>query len=86
MVVGVEHVLRENNHITLDEVVSELSISHGSAHHIIHNVLGVHKVSVRWVPRQLTPELKEQRVDGCEELLRHYEIEGDAFLQRVVTG
>ena len=59
MVVGVKRVLRENRRITLDEVVSELNISHGSAHHIIHNVLGFHKVSARWVARQLTHELKE---------------------------
>ena len=56
MVAGVEHILRENCRITLDEVVSELNISHGSAHHIIHNVLGFRKVSARWVPRQLTPK------------------------------
>ena len=54
-----ERMLRENRHITLDDVVSELNISHGSAHHIIHNMLGIHKVSARWVPSQLTPELKE---------------------------
>ena len=59
MVAGVERMLRESRCITLDEVVSELNISHGSAHHIIHNMLGFCKVSARWVPRQLTPELKE---------------------------
>ena len=59
MVAGVERVLMENRHITLDKVVSQLNISHGSAHHVIHNVLGFHKVSARWMPRQLTPELKE---------------------------
>ena len=60
MVAGVKCMQRENRRITLDEVVSELNISHGSAHHIIHNMLGFRKVSARWVPRQLTPELKEQ--------------------------
>ena len=59
MVAGVECVLWENRHITLDEVVSELNISHGSAHHIIHNVLGFRKVSARSVPRQLALKLKE---------------------------
>ncbi len=59
MAAGVERVLRVNRRITLDEMVSELNISHGSAHHIIHNVLGFRKVSARWVPRQLTPEVKE---------------------------
>ena len=58
MVARVEHVLRGNRRITLDEVVSELNISHGSAHHIIHNVLEFCKVSARWVPRQLAPKLK----------------------------
>ena len=47
MVVAVERVLRENRRIMLDEVVSELNISHGSAHHIIHNVLGFCKVSAK---------------------------------------
>ena len=59
MVAGVERMLRENCRITLDEVVSELNISHGSAHHIIHNVLEFRKVSARWVTRQLTAKLKE---------------------------
>ena len=86
MVAGVVRVLRENCRITLDEVVFELNTSRGSADHIIHNVLGFRKVSARWVPRQLTPELKDRRVDACEEILQRYETEGDAFLQRVVTG
>uniref|UniRef100_UPI00358E45B7 nucleotide exchange factor SIL1 n=1 Tax=Myxine glutinosa TaxID=7769 RepID=UPI00358E45B7 len=72
MVAGVECVLRENRCIMLDEVVSELNISHGSAHHIIHNVLGFCKVSAWWVPRQLTLELKEWQVDASKELLRRY--------------
>ena len=52
-------MLKEKRCITLDEVLSQLNISHGSAHHIIHSVLGFCKVSAQWVPRQLTPELKE---------------------------
>uniref|UniRef100_UPI003590293B protein piccolo n=1 Tax=Myxine glutinosa TaxID=7769 RepID=UPI003590293B len=44
MVAGGERVLRKNRRITLDEVVSELNISHGSAHHIIHNMLAFHRV------------------------------------------
>jgi len=59
IVAGVERMPRENCHITLDEVVSELNISRGSAHHIIHNVLEFRKVSARWVTRQLTAKLKE---------------------------
>ena len=30
--------------------------------------------------------MKERRVDACQELLRQYEDDGEAFLQRIVTG
>jgi len=38
------------------------------------------------VPRQLTAELKEQRVDASQELLKRFEAEGDGFRERTVTG
>ena len=83
---AVEAIVRENRQVTLNEIAASLNISHGSAHHIVHDVLQFHKVSARWVPRQLTPELKDRRIDACEELLRRFEREGDDFLARIVTG
>jgi hypothetical protein len=38
------------------------------------------------VPHKLTAELKERRVDGCQELLKHFGAEGEDFLGRIVTG
>jgi len=61
-------------------------MSHGSAHHIVHDVLQYRKVFARWVPRQLTAELKERRVDACQEYLKRFEAECDGFLGRIVTG
>jgi hypothetical protein len=43
-------------------------------------------VSAKWVPYQLTGELKEWRVDVCQELLKRFEAEGDGFLERIVMG
>jgi len=43
-------------------------------------------MSARWVPRQLTAELKERRVDACQELLKRFEVKRDGFLGRIVTG
>ena len=63
----------ENRRVTLNDTATCLKISHGSAHHIVHDVLQFHKVSARWLPRQLTPELRERRVDDCEELLRRFD-------------
>ena len=77
--------MKENRRVTVHEIAAHLHMSHGSAHHIVHD-LQFHKVSARWVPRQLTAELKERRVDACQELLKRFEAEDDGFLGRTVTG
>jgi len=81
----VEATVMENCRVTQNDIAACLKISHGSAYHIVH-VLQFHKVSARWVPRQLTPELRERCVDACEELLWRFEQEGEGFLARIVTG
>ena len=70
----------------MHEVAAYLDTSHGSAHHIVHDILQFHKVSAMWVPRQLTAELQERRFDACQEPLKRFEAEGDGFLGRIVTG
>ena len=49
-------------------------------------VLGYTKVCSRWVPRILTPEKKQKRVEICEELLKRHREERDQFLLNIVTG
>jgi len=85
-IAAVEAIVKENRRVTVNEIAAHLDMSHGSAHHIVHDVLQFHKVSARWVPRQLTAELKERHVDACQELLKLFEAEGDGFLGRIVTG
>jgi histone-lysine N-methyltransferase SETMAR len=70
----------------MHEIAAHMDMSHGSPHHIVYDVLQFHKVSARWVPRQLTAELKERRVDACQEHLKLFEAEGDGFLGRIVQG
>jgi len=85
-IAAVEAIMKENRRVTVNEIAAHLDMNHGSAHHIIHDVLQFHQVSARWVPHQLTAELKECRVDACQELLKRFEAEGDGFLGRIVTG
>ena len=72
--------------MTQKDIAACLKISHGSVHHIVHDVLQFHKVSGRWVRQKLTTELRERRVDACEELLGPFEQEANGFLERIVTG
>lgn len=82
---AVDNLIRQNRRFTIDEIASEVSISHGSVSTIIHEQLGYRKVYARWVPRGLTPEMKEARVEACQENLNRFEKEGQAFLDRIVT-
>jgi len=84
-IAAVEAIMKENPRVTVNEIAAHLDMSHGSAHHIFYDVLQFHKVSARWVPRQLTVELKERRIDACQEILKRFEAEGDGFLGRIVT-
>ncbi|UYV73399.1 hypothetical protein LAZ67_10003046 [Cordylochernes scorpioides] len=46
----------------------------------------VKKYFTRWVSWLLTKEIKEKRLNACKEILERYEIAGEAFLDRIVTG
>ena len=38
-IAAVEAIVKENRRVTVNEIAANLDISHGSAHHIIHDVL-----------------------------------------------
>ena len=38
-IAAVEAIVKENRHVTLNEIAAHLDMSHGSAHHIAHGVL-----------------------------------------------
>lgn len=44
------------------------------------------KVSARWVPRELSEEHQKTRMATSLEILQRYENDGEAFLERIVTG
>ena len=58
-IAAVEAIVKENRCVTVHEIAAHLDMSQWSAHHIVHDVLQFHKVSARWVPHQLTAELKK---------------------------
>ena len=56
---------------------SEVGISFGAVQLILTNILGMSKVSARWVPRMLTDDQESFRLDISRYLLSRYE---DGFL------
>lgn len=81
----VDAIIRENRRIKQWEIASMLGISKERVQEMIRD-LKYRKICARWVPRQLTEEMKKKRVDMARELLNRIRKEGDQFLRNIVTG
>jgi AraC-like DNA-binding protein len=62
-------VIRENRRLTVREFANEVGISIGSCHQIFTEKLQMRRVSAKCVPRLLTDDEKENRVEISQELL-----------------
>jgi hypothetical protein len=82
----VRAIILHDRRVTIDEIASQLGISQVSACSLVHDNLGFHKVSARWVPKHLTEEHKRNLLDICCRLLERYSREGDNFWDRIITG
>src|SRR6476661_1813694 len=81
----VDELIRSDRRITTRDIVGVIGVSQGTVHNIICD-LGYSKVCARWVPRQLTDELKLNRLNVCEQMLERYKNEGEQFMNSIVTG
>ncbi|KFD70534.1 hypothetical protein M514_17327 [Trichuris suis] len=61
-------------------------ISLHSAFGILHETLGLRKLSARWVPKALREEQLDRRVNLSRELLTKIEANETGFFDRIVTG
>ena len=83
---SVEKLVEENRRITVEEVAATLGISHGSAHEILTDNLGLSKLSARWVPKALGENQLNQRADLSSVILSRIELNESQFFERIVTG
>lgn len=81
----VRQVVRANRRITIDEIASEVNLSHGSVHTILHDHLDMHRISLRMVPKMLNPDHKEHRMTTAGELIDAADADPN-FLKKIVTG
>lgn len=84
-IASVENLLMEDRRITIREISAKLGVGVRQVHEILHNHLGVNKVSARWVPRLLVPEQKLNRVETCRHLQELLAVYGDSFWHRLIT-
>ncbi|XP_054737659.1 histone-lysine N-methyltransferase SETMAR-like [Anastrepha obliqua] len=71
--------------VKVREIADILKILVDSVHTIIHEYLGMIKVFSKWVPRLLTPEQKQQRIDDSKSCLDMFMRNKSEFLRRYIT-
>jgi histone-lysine N-methyltransferase SETMAR len=80
-----DQLIHANRRIMTRELCTELNVS-SSGFETILATLEYHKVCARWVPQMLTQEHKDHQMQVCQDLLNHYEAEGDSFLDCIITS
>ena len=86
MIDRVERLVLNNRRIKVAKLASECGISNESGYTIIHEHLGMSKVSARWVSRNLNMLDRQQRVESSQELLEVYNANPEDFHTCLVTG
>ena len=58
--------------VKVEEIANALHISHGSVSTILHDRLGMRKLTARWVPKYLSDEQMATRASVCSALLKRF--------------
>ena len=85
MIERVRQIIREDRRRTIDEVSMLVGISHGTCHKILTEDLKMRRVASKFVPRLLSVDQKQQRLDVCLDL-KENAANDPSFLSNVITG
>ena len=80
----VRDLVYSDRRIQVKEIVQALGISHGSVSIILHDRLGMRKLTACWVPKSLNDEQMATRASVCSTLLKRFRSKDD-FLLCLVT-
>lgn len=81
----IHKIILNNRRVKLIEIAETLKISKERVGHIVHEYLGMRKLCAKWVPRLLTVDQKQQRVDDSEQCLELFKRNKLEFFRRYVT-
>ena len=76
----VRDLVHSDRRIKLEEIANDLHISHGSVSTTLHDCLGMHKLTARWVPKFLSDEQMATRASVYSALLKRFRSKEHDFL------
>lgn len=81
----IHKIVLEDRRVKIREIADIVKISTERVQNILHEKLGMRKLSARWVPRLLTMEQKRNRLTISELCLNKFKSNPNEFLRRFVT-
>ena len=81
----VRDLVYSDRRVKVEEIANVLHISHGSISTILHDRLGMRKLTARWIPKSLSDEQMATRAPVCSALLKWFRSKEDDFLSCLVT-
>jgi histone-lysine N-methyltransferase SETMAR len=83
---NVKELVRSDRRLTVRFVADQLNLNRETVRLILTENLNMRKVCAKMVPKNLSEEQKERRLQVCSELLERVQSEGDEFLNKIITG
>ena len=77
----VRNLVYSDKRIQVEETAQSLDISHGSVSTILHDCLGMRKLTAGWVPKPLSDEQMATRAPVCSALLKRFRSKDDFLLR-----
>ena len=85
LVTSVKEFIEEDRRRTVREATEAIDTSYGTVRTILHDYLNMNRICARWVPKLLSTDEQNRRVDVSRQFLRRHAREGDEFLKRIIT-
>jgi histone-lysine N-methyltransferase SETMAR len=82
----VEQIVLSDRRLKAKEIAAQTGISKTSVLRILHEHLGMSKISARWVPKLLSAVQKQRRVECCQQFLELCRADQKKVIESIVTG
>ncbi len=85
LIASVAAVIEEDRQLSIEALATAHGTSISTIHAVLHDNLGLEKKSARWVPKLLSDDQKQQRVEVCTEFVATVHRCSLAMLDTIVT-
>ena len=68
-VARIQQLVRQDRRRTIRDIAEEVDVGYGTCQRVLREDLGMHRVAAKFVPRILTADQKQQRVNVCTDFV-----------------